>query len=427
MAASWALAAALLTPPWARAQTGVATMPDAGPIRIAMIEGVSGAFANAGEAVQRNLQWAIERVNAAGGVATADGRRPLELVVLDSKGNVDEALAQLRQAADQNIRFIAQGNSSAIALQLVDAIDKHNAREPGRRMLLLNYSAVEPSLTRERCSYWHFRFDAHADMRMHALTEVLARDSSVNRVALIGQDYSFGQAVLREARRQLAAKRPDIAIVAEELHPLGRVKDFAPYAAKIKASQAQAIITGNWGNDLTLLVRAAREAGFDGKFYTFYGNALGVPAAIGAAGVGRVIAVAEWHPNVGDAASQAYVAAFRSRFPKPEHDYQHARMDAMIQMLARAIERAGTLEAAAVARELEGARLERGFHRVVMRAADHQALQDLVVSVMQPVGSPGVRYDNEGSGYGFATLARIAAERFDDEGGCRMQRPVLSP
>jgi branched-chain amino acid transport system substrate-binding protein len=93
---------------------------------------------------------------------------------------------------------------------------------------------------------------------------------------------------------------------------VGRVKDFAPYAVKIKASGAQAVITGNWGNDLTLLVKAAREVGLMAASFTFYGNALGAPAAIGDAGVGKVVAVADWLPNVPGAQSEAFYRSFRA-------------------------------------------------------------------------------------------------------------------
>ena len=202
-------------------------------------------------------------------------------------------------------------------------------------MLFLNYSAVDPALTNAGCSYWHFRFDAHADMRMTALMQLLQEDAQLARIYLIGQDYSFGHAVLREARQQLAARRPDVAIVGDELHPVGRVKDFMPYAVKIKASGAQAVLTGNWGNDLTLLVKAARDAGFDGRFYTFYGNALGVPAAIGDAGIGKVVAVADWLPNLPTPESAAFYRAFRQRFPRPQDDYVHLRMQLMIEALAQ--------------------------------------------------------------------------------------------
>ncbi|WP_393938004.1 branched-chain amino acid ABC transporter substrate-binding protein [Piscinibacter sakaiensis] len=404
-----------------------APAPAAAPIRIALIEGLSGSFANAGEAVYRNLLLAVERVNARGGVRLRDGARPLQLLRYDSKGTTEEAIAMLRAALDAGAGVVMQGNSSSAAAALVDALNKHNEREPQRQAIFLNYSAVDPALTNEKCSFWHFRFDAHADMRLAALTEVLRRDAAVRRIYLIGQDYSFGQYVLKRGREMLREKRPDIEVVGDELHPMGRVKDFAPYAAKIKASGAQAVLTGNWGNDLTLLVKAAREAGVDARFYTFYGNGLGAPAAIGEAGVGRVLAVAEWHPNLGTPASDAFYDAFRQRFPKPQDDYVHARMHAMVELLAGAIERANSTQAAAVALALEGASLAgtplAEFHQGTLRASDHQFIQPLVVSEMQRVGTPGVRFDNEGSGYGFRTVLRLPPAQTELPTTCRMSRP----
>lgn len=410
-----------LNPLAANAQPRAAALP------IALIEGLSGPFANAGEAVFRNLLWAVERVNARGGVRLPDGPRPLALVRFDSKGNTEDAIGLLRQALDSGIRFIAQGNSSATAAALIDALDKHNERDPARRGLLLNYSAVDPSLTNERCSPWHFRFDAHADMRLAALVDVMRDDRGLQRMFLIGQDYSFGQHVLRQARAMLQSRRPDVQIVGDELHPLGRVKDFLPYAAKIKAAGADAVLTGNWGNDLTLLVRALREVGSEARLYTFYGNALGAPAAIGDAGIGAVHAVAEWHPNLGGAASDAFYARFKQRFPEPKDDYVHLRMQVMIEMLAAAIERAGSTEAAAVARALEGARFDARSlglaHDAVMRADDHQLQQPLVVSVMERAGRPGVPHEVEGSGYGFRTLRRLDTAQVTQPHTCAMVRP----
>lgn len=394
------------------------------PIRLALIEGLSGPFANTGEAVVRNITWAVERVNARGGVPTAQGLRAMVLTRHDSKGQSEEALSALKSAIDAGAQVVLQGNSSANAAALIDAINKHNEREPNRRVLFLNYSAVDPALTNERCSFWHFRFDAHADMRMAALMQVLREDPSVKSAYLIGQDYSFGQAVLREARRQLGVLRPDVQIVGDELHPMGRVKDFLPYAAKIKASGAQAVITGNWGNDLTLLVKAAREAGYEGKFYTFYGNALGAPAAIGEAGVGRVIAVADWLPNVPGHASAQFYQDFRQRFPKPSEDYVHVRMQLMIEALAQAVEKAGGTDPVAVAMQLEKARVSMAGQTGSMRAQDHQFQQPLVVGVMARQGTPGVPFDVEGSGYGFKVVRQITAEQARLPSTCQMERPA---
>ena len=402
---------------------GAPARAQSGPIRLALIESLSGSFANTGEAVARNLVWAIERVNARGGVKTAAGPRPLLLERFDNKGQTEESLAMLRAAIDKGCRVIVQGNSSAVAAVLIDAINKHNEREPERRVVFLNYSAVDPILTNELCSFWHFRFDAHADMRMAALMSVIREDRALKGIYLIGQDYSFGQAVLREARRQLGQQRPDVAIVGDELHAVGRVKDFLPYAAKIKASGAQAVLTGNWGNDLTLLVKAAREVGFDGRFYTFYGNALGAPAAIGEAGVGKVVAVADWLPNVPTPESAAFYESFRRRYPDPQGDYVHLRMQLMIEALAQAIERAGSSDALAVAYALEHADVTLAGRRGRMRAGDHQFQQPLVVGVMERQGAPGVPFDVEGSGYGFRVVREISAAQAEQPFSCRMVRP----
>jgi branched-chain amino acid transport system substrate-binding protein len=422
------LALALCVPTLTFAQATQA--PASAPIKIAMIEGLSGPFANTGEAVFRNLVWAVERVNARGGVKIAafgeraGGGRPLALERYDSKGQNEEALTALKSAIDDGAQFIMQGNSSATAAALIDAINKHNEREPGKRVLFLNYAAVDPILTNEKCSFWHFRFDAHADMRMSALMDVLKDDKALKKVYIIGQDYSFGHAVAREARRQLGVLRPDVQVVGDELHPVGRVKDFLPYAAKIKTSGAQAVITGNWGNDLTLLVKAAKEVGFEGKFYTFYGNALGAPAAIGDAGIGKVVAVADWLPNVQTAQSEAFYQSFRQRFPNPADDYVHMRMQLMVESLAQAIEKANTTNSIAVATQLERARVTLGSQSGAMRAADHQFQQPLVVGVMDKQGAPGVKFDVEGSGYGFRVIKTIAAKRAELPTSCKMQRPV---
>ena len=412
------LAVALCAPALAIAQA------DPAPIKIAVIEVLSGPFGNTGEAVFRNLQWAVERVNARGGVKLPSGNRPLALQRFDSKGQAEEALSTLKSSIDDGAQFVMQGNSSATALTLMDAINKHNEREPNKRVLFLNYSAGDPTLTNEKCSFWHFRFDANADMRMTALMDVVKDDKALKSVYIIGQDYSFGHAVAREAKRQLGAIRPDVRVVGEELHPMGRVKDFLPYATKIKVSGAQAVITGNFGNDLTLLVKAAKEVGFEGRFYTFYGNALGAPAAIGEMGIGNVVAVADWLPNVQTPQSDAFYQSFRARFPKPADDYVHMRMQLMVEALTQAIEKAGVTNSVAVANELERAKVTLAGQTGIMRATDHQFQQPLVVGLMDRQGAPGVKFDVEGSGYGFRVIKTVSATQAELPTSCKMQRPA---
>jgi branched-chain amino acid transport system substrate-binding protein len=310
---------------------------------------------------------------------------------------------------------------------LIDAVNKHNERVPAERVLFLNYSAVDPTLTNERCSPWHFRFDAHVEMRMAALVEALAADAAVSKVYLLNQDYSFGQQVAANARVMLAQRAKRVSVVGDELHPVGKVRDFSPYVAKIKDSGADTVVTGNWGNDLTLLVRAAREAGLAASFYTFYGNGLGAPATIGDAGVGRVYAVAEWHPNAEPASMERVYQEFRRRFPDARDDFFQARTILMIEMLVRAIEAAGTVDSIAVARALSGmnfvAAQGNPLGDVLMRKADHQLIGPLVVSVMDRQGAPTVRYDVEGSGYGFRSTLTVTPAKNERPTRCVMAWP----
>jgi len=223
-------------------------------IKIAVIDPLSGPFANVGEAMVRYTQLAADAINARGGVL---GGTKLEIIALDSKSNPQEALLALKSAIDQGVRFVNQSNGSNVAGALVEAVNKHNERNPEQVVLYLNTGAVDPALTNDKCSFWHFRFDADADMKMAALTDAIAHNPNSKKVYLLNQDYAFGQAVARAAKEMLPKKRPDIQIVGDELHPLGKIKDFAPYVAKIKSAEADTVLTGNRGNDITLLVRAA--------------------------------------------------------------------------------------------------------------------------------------------------------------------------
>jgi len=389
-------------------------------VRIAYVDPLSGAFANTGEHGLRHFQFAADEVNRRG----LAGPFRLEIAGFDNRVSPQETLNQLKKIADGGIGYVIQGQSSAVALALVDAIDKHNERNPGREIVYLNYAAVDPDLTNSKCSFWHFRFDASSDMKMEALTTFLAKNRDVRRVYLINQNYSFGQAVARAAKTDLARKRPDVQIVGEDLHPLGQVKDFAPYVAKMKAAGADTVITGNWGNDMTLLVKAARDAGLNVTFYTYYAGAIGAVTALGEAGVGRVKQITEWHANVPAKETERLAAEFKGKY---RQDYYFFRAYTALAMLAEAMKRAQSADPKAVARALEGMRFTTELGEVEMRAADHQLIQPLFISTIERTaakgGPKGVRHDVEGSGMGFRTDARIEGWQSAQPTSCQMKRP----
>ena len=393
-------------------------------IKIAYIDPLSGPFANVGEQGLAEFRFAVDQINKRGGVL---GGRKLEVIGFDNKVSPQEALNQLKRVIDQGIRFITQGNSSAVAGALIDAVNRHNERNPGKEILYLNYAAVDPAYTNDKCSFWHFRFDANADMKMESLTTWMAQNKNIKKIYLINQDYSFGHAVKKAARDYLARKRPDVQIVGDDLHPLGKVSDFAPYVAKIKASGADGVITGNWGNDMSLLVKAGRDAGLNVVWYTYYAGGLGTPTAMGEAAAGKVKIIAEYHSNVANNKAAKWDQDYRKQAPKGNPDFYFLRGKIMWEMFAKAVNQAKSAEPKAVAYALEGMRHEGDLGEVEMRKSDHQLIQPLYVFTLVKSAAKGgpkeAKIDMEGSGLAPVTDARLEAYTSAQPTSCNMKRP----
>jgi len=389
----------------------------ADPIKIAYIDPLSGPFAATGENGLNQFRHAADQINKAGGVLG----RPLEIVPFDNKVSPQESLIQLKKVIGDGIQFLFQGNSSGVAHAISDAVQKHNERNPGNRVLYLNYSAVDPALTNDKCHYWHFRFDAHADMKMAALTDVIRANQKIKKVYIIGQDYSFGKAVAEAAVSMLGKKRPDVQIVGNELHPIGKVLDFSPYVQKILASGADAVITGNWGADMVNLAKAANDGGLKVPFYTYYAASDGVTAAIGAAGVDRIRLVHESHPG-NPAAPKAigeYIAGYKKVYPKG--DVNQPRIHTALTMLTLAIKKAGTTDVDKVAAALEGMEWTNlSGDQVVMRREDHQIQLPVYISVHT---NKNITYDLDNSKFGLSLETKVDRDKVAQPSTCKMQRP----
>jgi len=386
-------------------------------IKIAYIDPLSGAFASIGEFGLKSFQAIAEDINAKGGVL---GGQKLEIVPMDNKASPEESLILLKKVTDSGIRYIVQGQGSGAAGALIDAINKWNDRNPDKTVLFLNYASNDPELTNSKCSFWYYSFDAHNLMKVEALTNYMARDKSIKKVYIIGQDYAHGQQMAKAVVASLPKKRPDVEIVGNELHPFGKVKDFAPYVTKIKASGADTVITGNWGNDLALLLRASKEAGLKTKFFTYFAAVRGTPTALGEMPEDTVFQITEWHRNVEPNKLGKFADDYAKRFPGLEFSY--VRINTTVQMLAQAMEKAKSAEPLKVSQALEGMEFEAGNGKVVMRKDDHQLIQPLVLSAYSKKNGTTVKYDTEGTGYGFRTVATIPAKDTEVPTTCAMKR-----
>ncbi|MBV7377829.1 branched-chain amino acid ABC transporter substrate-binding protein [Maritimibacter dapengensis] len=385
-------------------------------VKMAFIDPLSGPMGPSGEAAYTSFILAAEHINANGGV----NGNEIEVTGYDNKINPKESLVQLQKAIDDGARYIFQGNGSSVAAALIEAVNKHNARNPGEEVIFFNYAAVTPAFTNELCSFWHFRFDAHADMKMAAITDWIAKRDDIKSVYLIGQDYVFGQAVASAAEEQLKEKRPDIEIVGNELHPLAKVKDFTPYIQKIISSGADAVITGNWGADMQLLMKAAAENGSDVPYLTFYGGSKGAVSSLGEGGVGLLYQVTEGITNLdADDEQYALIEEYKERFP--DYDYYYHRAFNAMEMFVKAAEEAGSVDPIPVAKAMEGLTIDHAYGQATMRAEDHQMQQPLFISTVSDDVKYGV--DNIELGWALVEGGTIDMASAEQPTTCEMERP----
>ncbi len=253
---------------------------------------------------------------------------------------------------------------------------------------------------------------------MEALTTFMKDQPDIKKVYLINQNYAHGPQVSRYAKENLARKRPDIQIVGDDLHPLAQVRDFAPYVAKIKAAGADSVITGNWGSDLTLLVKAANDAGLNVKFYTYYAGVTGTPTALGASAAGKVFVVAYAHSNQPGEINKL-ANDFKAKF---NDDYYTLATYHAFAMLSAAMAQAKSTDPAKVARTMEGLKFKSFNGEVEMRKADHQLQQPLYVTVWKKADAKNP-YSVENTGYNFQTVKFYDSYVSSTPTSCDMKRP----
>ncbi|GBU14874.1 branched-chain amino acid ABC transporter substrate-binding protein [Polaromonas sp.] len=384
-------------------------------VKVAWIDPLSGLMAAVGTNQLKTYQFLAERFsqNNKAGVK-------FEIIGIDNKLSPQETTNALKSAIDQGARYVVQGNGSGPGLAIIDALSKYNERNPGKEVVYLNHGAVDPDLTNSKCSYWHFRVDADTSMKMEVLTTFMKDSPEIKKVYLINQNYSHGQQVSKFAKANLASKRADIQIVGDDLHPLAQVRDFAPYIAKIKQSGADTVITGNWGSDLTLLIKAANESGLNNvKFYTYYGTVSGTPTVMGAASAGRVYTVGYGHYNMGGDLQQA-MAEFKKKF---NDDLFTGAAYTIFVMLTDAMAQAKSTDAAKVAKVMDGMRFKNYNGEIEMRKSDHQLQQGLYIARWEKA-SAQYPYDAENTGYTFVPVKYYEPAVASTPTTCQMKRPL---
>jgi branched-chain amino acid transport system substrate-binding protein len=394
----------------------------ADPIRVGHIDPFSGPIAAVGLEGQDNFNFAAEWINTRGGVL---GGRKIEMVPLDNAMSAEKTTQQVKKAVDLGLSFITQGVGSSNALNIIKALDKHNKRNPDQAVVFFNHSAVTPAFTNEMCSFWHFRTDADADMKIGALVTQIGRNPKIKKLYTLNQNYVYGKAVQSAVHRFLKERAPHVELVGDDLMiPFGKVQDFTPYVAKIASTKADAVITGNWGPDFARFVKAVAAAGLDVDFYSIYA---GIPTSINAygeeAGIKlKIRQISESHVNdEGRQEVKDFATAYLKRYGRT---WYADRYRFTLEMFAAALNKAGSDDPVAVAYALEGMTLPAPHgEKMMMRTDNHQIVMPMVVSQIDPNAPIKLVYSNEKYGIGWKTEGWISTAENTLPTTCQMQRP----
>ncbi|MDN8614993.1 branched-chain amino acid ABC transporter substrate-binding protein [Variovorax ginsengisoli] len=396
----------------------LAAAAQAAPVKIGMVETLSGPQASSGQAYRAGVRYAIDKFNASGGW----NGEPVQLIEYDNQGGPAGASEKLKAAVADGVQIIVQGSSSAIGGQITEDVRKYNLRNPGKEVVYINVGAEALELTGEKCNFYHFRFAGNAQIRAKALVQAMKEAKALGtKVYSINQNYSWGQDMEQAIVDNAGAG--GYQVVDKTLHDVNKIQDFAPYVSKISASGAETVMTGNWSNDLLLMMKAAKATGLKARFGTVYLDQPGNVSNAGDLAIGNFV-VHAFNPEAAGAAGERFVADYTAKighapvFVEPQTVFG---LDMVTDALKRTRPVGGALDVNAFAKALETGKFMTPMGEMSMRAADHQVQMPLVVSVV----SKDAKYKADGTDMGFKPVKVFSAEAISvpAQASCKMQRP----
>ena len=331
-------------------------------VKLGVVTACSGAYKTLiGDVVLEGVEFAVDEINEHGGLL---GRK-VEIVPIDSQHH-DAAAARENVAKairEHNIQFFQVESSSLVGSELLALMENE-------RVLWYSSIMAGEDLTGPNASRYFFRCGHNTSMAAKAVAANIV-EQGYEKVFVLAQDYSFGRQASDAFIREVQSLNPNVQVVGMVLRPLTN-KDFSPYVSQIIDSGAQAVVTTDFGGDLVLLLKTARQMGFDGKFAAYYLDrstymkTLGDSAAIGHRTSESYLVTIPTEANL------SFVERFyqeKGRYPEQQGKVYTATM-----FWAEAVSKAGSLKVDEVIEAWEGLTYDGPAGKWTMRAFDHQTL-----------------------------------------------------
>jgi branched-chain amino acid transport system substrate-binding protein len=408
---------------WAVAFAGAfcatASAARAEPVKIAIVETLSGGQAAVGKMFLSAIQYGLIKLNDE--KAWPDG---IKLLEYDNQGGPSEAADKLKSAINDGAHIIIQGASSAIGGQITADVQKHNARNPGKEVMYFNVGAEAMEFTGSKCHFYHFRWNGNAEIRLRAMLTAMKEANVLGtKVYVIGQNYSWGHDVQKLVKEY--AGFGGYTLVGDVIHDVNKIQDFAPYVAKIKEAGPDTVVTGNWSSDLLLLMKAAGDSGLKVRFGTYWMDQPGNVANAGATAIGHYN-VSSFYPEANGEATAKFADDFKAKtggYPVFIQGHTvHGIWGLGEALKSLKADKDAKLSVKALAFAMEKVKVQSSMGEIAMRADDHQALIPLVVATV----SKDAKYKVDGTEMGFKPLKLISGKDAAGpvQANCKMERPA---
>jgi branched-chain amino acid transport system substrate-binding protein len=350
------------------------------PIPMLALDPLSGVMKDIGDRYHLGVRFAVEEINAAGGLLG----RPIKMFYDDSQLKPDVAARKVsRYVTEEKVKFVMTGTGTHIGKAMGQVAEKE-------KIIMLNYGAAGDELTGKDFTPYHFRVALSTGQQSGALAAYFS-GTPYKKYYILCQDYAFGHDVAEAFKKAMKKFKADWQPVGEDYHPVG-TKDMGPYISKIISSGAEVLITGNWGADLLVLLKQAADLGLKAKVGSYYLTDTNALPAIGNAAVGN-ITVEIYMLTEDTPQNKAFVERWTKRKLDPGHPYPAWLIGKSYQafmFMAEAIKKAKSTKAEDVIKTWEGMSYEALVGRMNMRACDHQVVTPISVAEVLP--GPGSYY-----------------------------------
>ena len=353
------LAVALVSPGSAQAQ---------GPIKIGLVQGISGPFEVYAKQIVTGFKLGLEY--ATGGKLEVLGRK-IEVLVEDDQLKPDVAKRLVTKLyADDKVDLVVATTSSAAALAVLPVAAEF-------KKVLIVEPAVADSITGEHWNRYIFRTGRNSGQ--DAIANALAVAKPGVSIATIAQDYAFGKdgvAAYKAAVEKLGAK-----VVHEEYAPI-QATDFTAPIQKIigalKDKQGPKYVFVIWagkGGPYPQLV--ANRLDKYGITLSASGNLLDVMKGMKAMNLdGSVGGTYYYYELPKNAVNDWLVKEHQARFKEPPDFFTSGGFAAAMAAVT-AIQKAGGTDAEKLIAAMEGMEFTTPKGKMIFRKDDHQALQTM--------------------------------------------------